>query len=228
MKSIFACKLYRSSLRKDKIKAALADPVNAELVQQLATYLDEEYQVPVVDDTEDVKDDSSTSAEDSTTSSRSPSTSSHLSPGHSSSPDDFEDIDTEDGEGEELDNLEDTDVNLEDENDNSDISESTNVHGQNISASITLTDEETLSTIVEQIKGTLNMKDDTSGVIRVRIKDSELWIHYNDNVNLNNVMTPSVELLESSGYHYLEFNRLARSENAIVFQISLADTGAVK
>ena len=44
MNAIFASKLFRSSTRQDKIRAALADPVNMELVQQLRSYLDEPYQ----------------------------------------------------------------------------------------------------------------------------------------------------------------------------------------
>ena len=39
--------MYRSSKRKDKIRAAINNPINKELVQQLKDYLDYE----VVDDT---------------------------------------------------------------------------------------------------------------------------------------------------------------------------------
>ena len=78
---------------------------------------------------------------------------------------------------------------------------------------------------VKDIKGLLNSNSDTSGVSRVSVKDDkELWIHYNDNVNLNDVMVSVIELVNQSGYSYLEFNRLARSENAIVFVIMYDDT----
>ena len=46
MKAIYASKLYKTSTRKNKIHAAIQNPVNAELVSQLAKYLDEEYQSP--------------------------------------------------------------------------------------------------------------------------------------------------------------------------------------
>lgn len=78
---------------------------------------------------------------------------------------------------------------------------------------------------VKDIKGLLNSNSDTSGVSRVSVKDDkELWIHYNDNVNLNDVMVNVIELVNQSGYSYLEFNRLARSENAVVFVIMYDDT----
>lgn len=78
---------------------------------------------------------------------------------------------------------------------------------------------------VESIKGTLNAKDDTSGVSRVGVKDDkEVWVYYNDNVNLNDVMVPVIEQMNASGYNYLEFNRLARSDNAVVFVVLREDT----
>lgn len=70
------------------------------------------------------------------------------------------------------------------------------------------------------IKGTLNVRDDTKGVARILEKDKELWIYYQDNVNLNTVMEPVIAVLNSTGFTNLEFNRLARSANAIVFDIS--------
>lgn len=83
-----------------------------------------------------------------------------------------------------------------------------------------------LSTAVDEIYGTLNGREETKGVSRIMVKEdnTELWIHYEDNVNLNNVMSNVILVLNSCGYYYLQFNRLARSENAIVFEISLPNT----
>ena len=44
MYAIYSCKLYKNSTRKDKIKAAISNPLNAELVSQLKSYLDPEFQ----------------------------------------------------------------------------------------------------------------------------------------------------------------------------------------
>lgn len=72
----------------------------------------------------------------------------------------------------------------------------------------------------DAIKGTLNVREDTKGVSRIFIKDDELWIYYQDKINLNSVMEPVIAVLNGTGFTNLEFNRLARTENAIVFQIS--------
>lgn len=40
---IFSSKLYQASTRKEKIKSALENPINAELVKQLDEYIGEEY-----------------------------------------------------------------------------------------------------------------------------------------------------------------------------------------
>lgn len=82
-----------------------------------------------------------------------------------------------------------------------------------------------MSLEVKGIKGTLNSIESTCGVSRVSVKDDkEVWIHYNDNVNLNDVMVDVIEYMNKYGYTYLEFNRLARSENAVVFVIIKSDT----
>ena len=65
----------------------------------------------------------------------------------------------------------------------------------------------------------LNASEETAGVNRILVKGEELWIYYEDKKNLNNIMGPAIECLNSANYSYLEFNRLARTDNAIVFQI---------
>jgi len=75
-----------------------------------------------------------------------------------------------------------------------------------------------------QLKGHLNLREETKGVNRIQIKEKELWVYYNDDVNLNDRMTPVLELLNAATYTYLQFNRLARSDNAIVFDFDRADT----
>ena len=77
---------------------------------------------------------------------------------------------------------------------------------------------------VESIKGTLNSQQLTCGVTRVAVKNDEVWCYYNDSVNLNEVMVEAIDLVSKAGYSYLEFNRLARSDNAIVFVISICKT----
>ena len=76
----------------------------------------------------------------------------------------------------------------------------------------------------DDIKGFLNSDSSTCGVSRVHKVNDELWVRYQDSINLNDVMVPAIELLNRPGYTYLQFNRLARSENSIVFVILNDDT----
>jgi hypothetical protein len=81
-----------------------------------------------------------------------------------------------------------------------------------------------LVNVANEIKGFLNSKQDTTGVNRVQIKNDELWIYYNDDINLNNVMTNVINTLNAANYKYFEFNRLARTDNAMVFTVSVERT----
>ena len=67
----------------------------------------------------------------------------------------------------------------------------------------------------------MNSKEDTAGVQRITVDDKELWIYYEDKVNIGDIMVNVIEALNASAYTYLSFSRLARSNNAIVFDIKL-------
>lgn len=71
---------------------------------------------------------------------------------------------------------------------------------------------------LNELKDKLNSNDNTSGVARIKTKNNELWIYYTDEINLNSIMVDAIESVQSFDSD-AEFNRLARSENAMVFQI---------
>lgn len=246
LKAIFASKLYKASPRKDHIKAQLSDPINKELVQQLRSYLDEEYLQPDFTDNSGVSVqgpdddfDMDTGTGPSTSAPSGPS-GRYSSGGGSGVPGltyenegsdgEFDAPESEDGS----DNTSEPDVdvpglNIEDESDDStDVQEDEPVEqSKKVTASKNIVND--LSSAVEQIKGTLNAQIETSGVNRILVKDKqELWVYYNDDINLNNVMGPVIELLNAAGFTYLAFNRLARSDNAIVFEIQLISTNTVE
>lgn len=76
------------------------------------------------------------------------------------------------------------------------------------------------------LKGTLQSREDLAGVSRVVAanNESEVWVYYNDTVNLNSIMWKAVEIIAEAGFWYLRFNRLARTENAIVFDLDYTAT----
>lgn len=215
MDLIFSSKMFKSSKNKDRVRAAMNNPLNTELVTQLRSYLDEEYQTEEFLDDNKVKKDV---PEDETkevmvedefdkefdSESRGSSAKAPSSPPKSAPPS------SEDRSSEEV-SSEEAEKSTEPE-----VEESTRVPGCKVFASDGYISE-MLASESDAIKGLLNSRQDTCGVARLSIKDSELWIHYNDNINLNNVMEPVIALLNSAGYSKLNFNRLARTENAIVF-----------
>lgn len=232
MKSIYTSKLYRASSRKDKIDAALAAPSNLSLVQQLSESLDEEYRTPenlglespkaeeskkeyddlIVDDEIDPENDlvklddfkkDAQGSEGSKSSHSTPSPKGHrkvtgLEPNDVDGPE-------ESGDSKESKKPDANPASDSKDNPPKETEASTKVMSStqiNISA----------------IKDSLNSRDDTSGVSRVAQKENEIWIYYKDEVNLNNIMTDVIEYMNDSINTSLEFNRLARSDNAIVFQ----------
>lgn len=215
MNSIFASKLYICSSRQDKIKAALTNPINAELVSQIADYLDDEELRKLANN--DKKEEESTGKDkkdkkEDTEESSSEDKSIHFTPNPRSFSSSKKDIEEEpDIEDEKTEEVED---DKEDKVESSTYIDPSSICINNISGD------------VNSIKGILNMNDGTKGVTRVNIKNDEMWIYYEDSINLNNIMTSVIELLNASNYFYLEFNRLARSDNAIVFQISMEDTNS--
>ena len=251
VKAIFASKLYKSSNRKDHIKTQLQDPMNAELIQQLRSYLDEDYQKPEY--VEPDYDEPAPAAEAPSKPEQTTAETSDTAPAvvhsipaapaftNTGSNGKFDPPDLDKPENNEpVDDNKPADVPKADDvpevaepetsaevqeqpAPKEDASQSTKVK---VTSSIQLMHD--LNSEIEHIKGTLNVNSDTAGVNRILLKDQELWVYYNDDINLNNVMGPAIELLNASGFTYLSFNRLARSDNAIVFEVHLVSTRVIQ
>lgn len=232
MKAIYSCKLYKAHKNKAKIQAALGDPANKGLVQQLRRYLDDEYIKPEYVDPdlleeeveEPAPDEENAGAEDTTPTSlprRSTPLSSPSAPaGGPSKLDDLADRLSEEESGESNLPIDDTDKEPAPP-----VEESVKVKKSAIKGSYVLPlSSSFIADTCSELKGMLNMRQDTCGVDRVQFKDDEVWVYYNDKINLNNVMSVVIEMLNAANYTYLEFNRLARSDNAMVFQIMLNDS----
>lgn len=193
--------MYKSSTRKSKIQAALSNPVNQPLVTQLRSYLDDEYRKEeILEPDIEMKKEKGSPVKDE-----------HID---ESSTDDKKVIDDNTKFSNPNGDKEDIDVEDADKGNNS--SEDDN----NVNSSKKCAIRSSID--LDSLKGTMNAVSDTCGVQRVKIDEDkkELWVYYNDDINLNDIMTPLIELLESSSYNYLIFNRLARSGNAVVFEIS--------
>lgn len=200
IQAIYSSKIFQASKRQKEIQQKIEAAENIELVQQLIEDLDEEYQTvntvapelkDKMDEDADRKDDID-DVDDDTDMSDDAAPKSTPKVGQPVKFSEVEDT-PEENKDEET-----------DENEKKPVAESTHVH----------------VVPLDEIKGTLNHSSDTAGVVRIETKESELWVYYDDSVNLNNIMTDVIEMLNAVGYTYLTFNRLARSNNAIVFEMS--------
>lgn len=225
---IFSSKLFAVSSRKAEIRAAASNPINQNLMQQLSTALDKSYQKAEylldeedqerlrqeqtesvetkVDETEESevteepgaepKEHSAPPAKPSNLHSKFKAAEKNMSETESSEkpedvPSDDASVDTKTEAATDIDNgIDDSDM------DDDGIWDT--------------------KSIADSVKATLNDNEDTAGVSRTAIKDDELWVYYEDSINLNKVMASAIETLNNLDYG-LEFNRLARSDNAIVF-----------
>lgn len=239
LERVYASKLYRVNKNKDSIKSAFENPINSQLVQQLFNQVDDKYKKLDNVKNDDVKPETSKSDDPQVDNAdeKSENSSSHRNPNinrHFSSPMNFESMSNVDDSMEDADNgfddaatendiPDDASDNAPDDND-SDVAESTKICRKSVEAAKALyTNAEKTHDFkadCDVIKGTLNSRQDTSGVIRITVKDDEMWLYYNDSINLNTVMAQVIDIVSAAGYDYLEFNRLARSDNAIVFEIN--------
>lgn len=234
LQRIYSSKLYVTSTRKDRIHAAMQDPINVELVQQLEDYLDDEAKAELKYAQNEIKmekaaEQSSVSDDMGGAGSSSDSAPAH-SGGGSFSPSSFSGSPIDDFGDDEL-----ADIDMPDDMGDSmpesepsapeepEPVESVTQEGKPITSATAIiwTTMDDVVSDCDTIKGTLNAREDTNGVTRLEVKEHELWIYFNDDTNLNDKMVEVISVLNSTGYTYLKFNRLARSNNAIVFDVNL-------
>lgn len=227
---IFSSKLFAVSNRKAEIRATASNPVNQNLMQQLSSALDKSYQkAEYLLDTEDQEklkqsksadtesDVDETTEQDVSTENDGDENTSVAPKGNSAPPkpsnlhSKFKEAEKNAAEGEQdsapTDDAVDTITDAATDIDKG-------IEDDGIVAVGTM--EPKLSP--DSLKDALNNSSETKGVSRTSIKDDELWIYYEDSINLNKVMADAIETIYTFGYG-LEFNRLARSDNAIVFLI---------
>lgn len=228
MKSIFASKLYQASNRKDRIHAALIAPSNLALVQQLAEDLDETYRTP-----ENLGVEEEQKSESESNESTDADFNDFLVDDEEIDPsndlvtmEDLKAPKSSNSESSSMSKPKEPDKDKSESEPKSDTSElipeSPGNEEKPAEASTNVSDNATQIKAATEadlsvLKNTLNSREDTAGVIRIAQKENEIWIYYNDDVNLNNIMVNVIDSLMKFGYQFFEFNRLARSDNAIVF-----------
>lgn len=228
--------LFKSSKNKSKILSTISNPINKELVKQLESYVK-------VSDLTDEDNSEGSNLDDSTESNSSypevntndtSSEDTHKSEQtHTSNPasfvpnDSYDTSETDDSEetsseGSGEDNN--TEDDSSDEFDSNDVNESTSTNKTEIKSSTYVT-ADIVAKAVNELPGALNLSDDTKGVDYAAFKTNannanEVWIYYDSEVDVSKILSNVVTYLLSSGYYYLQFNRVSRDDNALVFVVN--------
>ena len=209
MEAIFSSKLYKASPNKSQIQAALADPNNQELVMQLRKYLTPEtlQELKPQQSTKPISHHTSSDSDvpddiahnESRPSAPSRSASAPPSPKHELSQM-LEDAETSDSSGGPA-----TPMDAEAEEHEDEMTE--------------VVEEATDLDTVDYVK---DAEDALKGddVRQVKHVDDELWVYFKDKVNLNKIMDEVIDKLSSTFSDSVTFSRLARTDNAIVFDIA--------
>lgn len=218
LKYIYGCKMFRSSSRKNHIKANIANPINVELVQQIEDLTDDNDEDRVTTPPSEVSSDKTKERKILKGPSSSPSGGSYSPSFHDNSEPSGEDIFIPDDENSD-DSVDSIDSEQLDEPSKSDdtIDDKSSDDEVESSEAITAVVEDELD--INQLKSILNDSSSlTYGVSRISERKNEVWVYYNDDINLNPMLSDIIYAVESSKFKNLEFNRIARSDNAVVFE----------
>ena len=235
-KAIFSSKMFLASNNQEKIRAAFADNANLELIRQLDEYLGDEYiallkpekqkdEIPEKVDNQVETEKPETTAEPEQKPSGSP-----IKPSLREEYTKLEkDLDNDTDNAPEMTTESETSTETETSAQTSSgtaesVENSTEIKSETAIESATTVMPISYEDAVTEIKGILNADSATAGVSRVQKKDDEIWIYYKDSVNLNNIMDLVIETMDSASYTWMIFNRLARSDNAMVFAVLENDT----
>lgn len=228
--------LFKSSKNKSKILSTISNPINKELVKQLESYV-KVSDLTEDDNSEDSKLDDSAESNSSYQETNTNNTSSedtqkseqtHTSNPASFVPNDYYDTSETDDREETSSEGSDEDNNTEDESsddsDSNDVNESTSTNKTEIKSSTYVT-ADIVAKAVNELPGALNLSDDTKGVDYAAFKTNannanEVWIYYDSEVDVSKILSNVVTYLLSSGYYYLQFNRVSRDDNALVFVVN--------
>ena len=232
-KAIFSSKMFLASTNQEKIRAAFADNANLELIRQLDEYLGDEYIALLKPEKQ--KEEKPESVDNQVEEAKPENTTEEQKQEKSGSPikpslrEDYTKLEKDMEKEADMDTvaelLNESEASAETEtSSDTAVENSTAVDPAKAIESATTVMPISYEDAVTEIKGILNADSATAGVSRVQKKDDEVWIYYKDSVNLNNIMDLVIETMDSASYTWMIFNRLARSDNAMVFAVLKDDT----
>lgn len=208
MNEIYSSIIFRASRRKASILASMSNPINKELIEQISEVCDtpdSEQDSPrpkkasrftITKSTKSDQAEESNSEDDAT---GEDSKKLDTADSESDSSTDTDSNSAESGNSDSTDQRSEVDTTRKSDNENSIDS---SIHMQSVP--------------VKNLQTILNSTELTSGVRDVYDSSDDLWIYYNDTINLNSVMDNVISSMRTLLPDVM-FNRLARTSNAIVF-----------
>lgn len=241
MEAIYNSKLYKGSKRKQRIEAALSNPVNSELVVQLKSALNvpEEEVAPKKPNLSpeaqldaELREEALRHEQDAPRFSRKPSAPhrgsparpmptseevDNLSPAAQLDDAQIDEAGVVDPAVDAPDGIDDTTPDAP-EGDAADPAAEEPAEEVESASQVSAPEVDWDSECID-LRSILNNNSATQGANHVVIKGDELWLYYNDDVNLNKIMTEVVDTVRVKLGNRVQFNRLARMDNAVVFEI---------
>lgn len=192
---ILSSHIIRSNKHRDQIKSAITDPTNKELIQQLSEYIDwDDVDEEVIDELKGEDDKEDVSEKEV--------------PEDDISEDEINNEDKPDKpnkpsrstNSDKLDKPEEDKVEEPEEPEEPELDSATHIPTNKIESTI---------------KTTLTQLQSSKDINLISIKGNEIWVRYNDTINLNDIMYDTIKCVTDNTD--LTFNRLARFDNSIVF-----------
>lgn len=183
---ILSSHIIRSNKHRDQIKSAITDPINHELVQQLSEYIDwDDVDEEVIDELKSEDNKDDVNEEEV--------------PEDETSEDEINDEDKPD-KPHKPDKPDKPEEDKAEEPEEPELDSATHIPSNKIESAI---------------KTTLTQLQSSKDINLISIKGNEIWVRYNDTINLNDIMYDTIKCVTDNTD--LTFNRLARFDNSIVF-----------
>lgn len=233
------CKMYQWSTNKSKIDCAIADPINKELIQQLDQYVTDDTIKTTQPSSSDKRSSShilhvgkikDRSDEDNSSKLSKP-VRYHKDKSTMPATNKIKSFKSNKADTEsQVADTDDTSTSLQPEPDvldksaspQSDVPDTSNTESDNPSTDIETADQlhsDYCDINPEDVKQYVLNLDSECKCNRVGITDKELWLYLDDSINLNTIMYKIIDGITRK-YNQTTFNRLARSDNAIVFEVA--------
>ena len=213
---ILSSHIIRSNKHRDQIKSAITDPINHELVQQLSEYIDwDDVDEEVIDELkgEDNKDDVNEEEvpEEHIDDEDKPEEDKPHKPDKPNKPTNPDSDKLDKPEEDKAEEPDKPNKPTNPDSDKLDKPEEDKAEEPELESATKIPTNK----IESAIKTTLTQLQSSKDINLISIKGNEIWVRYNDTVNLNDIMYDTIKCVTDNTD--LTFNRLARFDNSIVF-----------